>query len=180
MRAVLLAPLAVTAAAGTAIAAAPRAPEGAPATCGHQSSASFPRSGRDLVVGPLVLVGARADTSAETVARFGGQKYPALVLAGHRVTIELAREAEPSMSLYYADDHHTAAGGERTVAAGHRVVAFRSCSKARAGSAYAGRDATFWSGFVLTTKPRCVALRVWVDGARTPRRARIPLGRPCD
>jgi hypothetical protein len=167
MRAAVLAPLAATAVAG------------APATCRHQSSASFPKSARNLVVGPLVLVGARADTSPETVARFGGQKFPALVLAGHRVTVELSRGVQRSTSLYYADDRHALPDGERTVDDGHRVVAFRSCSKARAGSSYDGGDATFWSGFVLTTRPRCLALRVWVDGERTPRRARIPLGKRC-
>jgi hypothetical protein len=29
------------------------------------------------------------------------------------------------------------------------------------------------------TVPRCLTLRVWVDAATTPRRARIPLGKRC-
>ena len=62
---------------------------------------------------------------------------------------------------------------------GHRVVDFRSCPPARAGSSYGGRDATFWSGFVLSSVPRCLRLRVWVDDEPEPRRARIALGRPC-
>jgi hypothetical protein len=62
---------------------------------------------------------------------------------------------------------------------GHRVVTFQACSAARAGSSYDGRDATFWSGFVLTTVPRCLKLRIWVDGERTPRRASIALGKRC-
>jgi hypothetical protein len=41
------------------VAAAPGPPEGAPATCRHQSSAGFRASAHNLVVGPLVLVGAR-------------------------------------------------------------------------------------------------------------------------
>ena len=165
---------------GGAVAAAPGRPEGAPATCRHQSLAGFHKSSRNLVVGPLVLVGGRAYSPPEAIARFGGQKYPAVVLAGHRVTVELPRSVQGSSSLLYADDHWSQDDGERTVDAGHRVVEFRACGAARAGSSYDGRAATFWSGFVLTTAPRCLKLRIWVDDERTPRRARIPLGERCD
>jgi hypothetical protein len=160
-------------------AAEPQRPEGAPATCRQQSSARFPRSARDLVVGPLVLVGARAPTPAGVVARHGGQKYPAVVLAGHRVTVELPRSVGRSAALLYADDHRRRPDGPRAVRDGHRVVAFRACPRRRAASRYGGRRATFWSGFVLTTRPRCLTLRVWVDGEDSPRRRRIALGRPC-
>jgi hypothetical protein len=173
MRALLLASLSAA-----AVAAAPEPPQGAPATCRHQSSAGFRASPRDLVVGPLVLVGAREYSSPAQVSRLGGQKYPALVLAGHRVTVELSRGVRRT-SLLYADDHWDRPDGERTVRDGHRVVDFRSCTTDRAGSSYDGREATFWSGFVLTTVPRCLRLRVWVDHERTPRRASIPLGKRC-
>jgi hypothetical protein len=180
MRAALLVSLTAATLGGTAAAATPRPPEGAPATCRHQSSAGFPRSARDLVVGPLVLVGAHEYSSPEVIARFGGQKYPAVVLAGHRVTVELPRAVRRSTSLLYADDHLNLPDGERTVGDGHRVVEFRACPSGRGGgSSYDGRKATFWSGFVLTTAPRCLELRIWVDDERTPRRARIPLGRRC-
>jgi hypothetical protein len=166
------------AALSTGVAFAAGAPRGAPATCGHQSSASFAKARGNLVVGPLVLVGARQYTSPETVARVGGQKHPAVVLSGHRVTIELPRTATAT-SLLYADDHRDDADGERTVAAGHRVVTFRSCAARDADRTYDGRRATFWSGFILTTEPRCLTLRIWVDDERTPRRARLPLGQRC-
>jgi hypothetical protein len=42
-----------------------------------------------------------------------------------------------------------------------------------------GRAVTFWSGFVLATAPRCLHLKIWIDGARTPRRASMPIGRRC-
>jgi hypothetical protein len=179
MRAVLLAGLTAATLAGAAVAAAPSRPDGAPAPCRHQSSAGFPKSARNLVVGPLVLVGARESSSPEVIARFGGQKYPAVVLAGHRVSVELPRAVRRSTSLLYADDHWKLPDGERTVGDGHRVVDFRACTTDRAGSSYDGRDATFWSGFVLTTVPRCLKLRIWVDGERRPRSARIPLGKRC-
>jgi hypothetical protein len=173
MRALLLASLSAA-----AVATAPEPPHGAPATCRHQSSAGFRASPRDLVVGPLVLVGAREYSSPALIRRFGGQKYPALVLAGHRVTVELPRGVRRT-SLLYADDHWSLPDGPRTVGDGHRVVDFRSCTTDRAGSSYDGHDATFWSGFVLTTVPRCLRLRIWVDDERVPRRARIPLGKRC-
>lgn len=159
---------------------APRRPEGAPATCRHQSSARFPKSTRDLVVGPLVLVGARTYSSPDVIAEFGGNKYPAIVLVGHRVTVELPRAVRRSTSLTYSDAQRKLPDGRRTVRDGHRVVDFRACPPERGGgSAYDGRKATFWSGFILTTVPRCLSLRIWVDDERTPRRARIPLGKRC-
>jgi hypothetical protein len=179
MLAALIAPLIAATLVGAAAAAAPQRPEGAPATCRYQSMASFPKSTRNLVVGRLVLVGARAFSSADVIARFGGQKYPAVVRAGHRVTVELPRRVRRSTSLLYANDHWKLPDGQRTVRDGHRVVEFRACAPDRADSSYDGRPAAFWSGFVLTTVPRCLELRIWIDDERTPRRARIPLGKRC-
>jgi hypothetical protein len=179
MRVAVLAVLTAATLASAAMAAAPRRPDGAPATCRHQSSAGFAKSAGNLVVGPLVLVGARVSSPPEMIATFDGQKYPAVVLAGHRVTVELAPTARRSTSLLYADDHWSLPDGRRTVADGHRVVDFRACATGRGGSSYDGRKATFWSGFVLTSAPRCLTLRIWVDDERTPRRAQIPLGKRC-
>ena len=161
------------------LAATQQRPAGAPATCRHQSDARFPKSARDLVVGPLVLVGGRQYSPPDVIARFGGQKYPAVVLAGHGVTVELPRSVQRSTSLLYADDEYRLPAGERKVRDGHRVVAFRACPPERAHSSYDGHKATFWSGFVITDVPRCLALRVWVDTEPTPRRARIALGKRC-
>jgi hypothetical protein len=148
------------------------------ATCDHQSSASFPgayRSARNLRIGPLVLVGARTFSTPETVRRVGGQKHAALVAAGHTVKIAISRRARRTHSLTYADSTH----GTRNVEDGVRVVTFESCSRREADSDADGRRVTFWSGFILATAPRCLSIKVWVDGARTPRRARIPIGRRC-
>jgi hypothetical protein len=59
----------------------------------------------------------------------------------------------------------------------HRAIDFRAC--ARGLSTGGGRRVTFWSGFVLTDRPRCVPLRIRVDGERRARRAHIALGRRC-
>jgi hypothetical protein len=154
-------------------------PTGAVETCSGQSSASFPgafTSRDNLVVGPLVLVGGSRFTSAETVRRFSGNKFPALVAAGHRVTIELTPRTRRFASLRYGS---LPRARRLTVRDGHRVVTFRSCDRDEALSVAGGRRVTFWSGFVLASGPHCVPLRVWVDGEPEPRRARIPLGRRC-
>jgi hypothetical protein len=179
MRAAILSLVTLATVAGAAMAATSPRPEGAPATCRHQSSAGFPKSTRNLVVGPLVLIGARAYSPPTVIRTFGGQKYPAVLLAGHRVTVELSRAARRSTSLLYADDHWNLPDGRRTVGDGHRVIEFRACPPGRAGSSYDGRKATFWSGFVLTSVPRCLKLRVWIDDARTPQRVHVPVGKRC-
>ena len=74
-------------------AAAPTRPQGVVENCSTRSEASFPAAFTDrssVVVGPLVLVGA-AYTPAATVRQFGGNKFPALVRAGHRVTVALSK-----------------------------------------------------------------------------------------
>lgn len=146
--------------------------------CSRQSSAGFPRAftrSNNLVVGPLVMVGAGRMTDAATAREFGGNKFPVLVAAGHRVTIELTRRTRRFASLGYGIHRD----GAVTVADGHRVVTFRSCSAERALSRADGRRVTFWSGFVLVSEPSCVPLRIWIDGETKPRQARIALGRRC-
>src|SRR3954452_15226675 len=135
-------------------------------TCSMQSSANFPGAftrADNLVVGPLVMVGAGRFTDEATVRRFGGNKFPLLVAGGHRVRIALPRRTS---SMHYA-----------SIAGNHRALSFHACP--RGLSTGGGRRVTFWSGFVLTTKPQCVPLRIRVDGERRVRRARIPLRRRC-
>ena len=176
-RRVIVAIGAVLAVLATVQALAKHAPSGAPATCDHQSGASFGVRPTDLRSGPLVLVGGGRPATPDAVARLGGMKYPALVMAGHHAVLEVERRDSAAASLSYADEVHGA--GDRTVASGVRVVDFRSCSAGQAQSRYGGRPATFWSGFILSSAPRCVHLRVWADGARSPRRVRVALGRAC-
>ena len=67
--------------------AAARSPHtGHAATCARQSIADFPgayTSRENLVVGPLSMIGAGRYTTRATVSEFGGNKFPALVGAGH-------------------------------------------------------------------------------------------------
>jgi hypothetical protein len=160
---------ALTSAASTASARTAHHPTGAIETCATQSGAGFPHaftSHDNLVVAPLTLIGAGTFTDAKTVKEFGGNKFPLLVAAGHTVTIEVtSRQA----SLAYGSHSRK----------GHRVMTFRSCDRKHAASTADGRPVTFWSGFVQTTHPACIALRIWIDRDRTPRQRHIALGKRC-
>lgn len=148
--------------------------------CRNRSTADFPTafaSRRNLVVGPLALMGARVRTSAATVKRFGGQKFPLLVRDGHAVTVRLGAGAPATARLLYGphDDDDDA---------GHRAITFTACDRAeetpgRTSHADGGQPVTFWSGFVATDTPGCVPLEVTVDEETAPRRARIELGGAC-
>jgi hypothetical protein len=115
------------------------------------------------------MIGGGRFTDALTVRKFDANKFPLLVAAGHRVTIELTRATRQFASLAY--------GSHSPV--GHRVMTFRSCDRTRAISDADGQPVTFWSGFVQASRPGCVQLRIWFDRERTPRRARIELGARC-
>jgi hypothetical protein len=162
----------LTAIAPAASAGAAAHPTGVTETCAHQSGAGFPHAytSRDnLVAGPLSMIGAGRFTDAATVRRHGGNKFPLLVAAEHRVTIELTRATHRFASLAYGSHSRT----------GHRVMTFRACNRRDAASKADGKPVTFWSGFVQATRPACVPLRIWVDRERAPRRARIELGARC-
>ena len=175
MKLAALAGLAASLTALTSIAATANAadrPTGVVETCAHPSGAGFPHaftSRNNIVVGPLSMIGAGRFTPAATVLEFDGNKFPLLVAAGHRVTIELTPGSNRFASLAYGSHSRT----------GHRVMTFRACNRRDADSDADGRPVTFWSGFVQATRPGCVRLRVWVDRDRTPRRARIELGARC-
>lgn len=171
--------MAALALAGAGLAAAAgRSPSHGQATCAHQSSAEFPDAYDDphnLVIGPLVLMDGRVYSSPETVRRVGGQKYPALLTPGHTVKVALSPRARRTAALTYADSMHSV----RRLDDGLRVVTFHPCDRRDAQSRAGGRVVTFWSGFILAGAPRCVHLKIWIDGASTPRRAALPIGRRC-
>lgn len=137
-------------------------------TCGSRSGGHFPGAfsdPRNLVVGPLVLVGGAAFTTPATIREFDGNKFPLLVRAGRRVTVTVARRARDVASLRYGR------GGR------HARVTFVACRRQQdSGSDVDGKPVTFWSGFVLMREPRCVPLKVWVGDERTARRATLRMG----
>jgi hypothetical protein len=156
--------------------------------CSTRSEASFPGAftdPRNLVVGPLVLVGG-AHTPASTVRDFGGNKFPLLVRSGHTVTVRLAQRGRRSAGLAYGQLPQ----GETKLRDTYRTVTFVACRPAPApkeyraegpsGSYADGVAVTFWSGFVLAAKPACIPLDVYIDDERSPRRVWLPLGRSCN
>lgn len=151
-------------------------PQGVVEDCSTHSEASFPGAYSDpqnVVVGPLVLVGA-ASTPPETVREYGGNKFPVLVRAGHRITLALSRRTRRVAGLGYGP---LPEGVELSPRDGHRVVTFIACRRGEpSGSSVDGEPVTFWSGSILTASPRCVPLEVWVDDEPSPRRTALPMG----
>jgi hypothetical protein len=149
-------------------------PRGVIADCSSRSEASFPgafTNRRNLVVGPLVLIGAGG--TAWWGRTIGGNKFPLLVRAGHRVTLELSARTRTFAGLAYGPLPQ----GEIHLRDAHRVVTFIACPRGqRSGSSADGQPVTFWSGGVLAGSPRCVPLLVWVDAASSPRRVVIHFG----
>jgi hypothetical protein len=144
--------------------------------CGTRSEADFgPAFGdsANLVVGPLAMIGAAELTPASVVRRFGGQKYPLLVKAGHSVTIDVPARARTFAGLGYGPLPQ----GEITLERAHPRVTFIACRE-RSGSSAEG-PVTFWSGGVVANAPHCVPLDVFVDDEVAPRRVFIALGARC-
>jgi hypothetical protein len=160
------------------IAAVAAPPRSALEGCSTRSGADFPgafTNPRNLVVGPLVLVGG-AYTSARTVRMFGGNKFPLLVRAGHTVTVRIAPPARRTAGLAYG----RLPQGQITLRDTHTSVRFVACRRGRRSQNHAdGAPITFWSGFVLTRRPGCVPLEVYVDHDASPRLVGLSLGRRC-
>jgi len=150
-------------------------PDAVVTDCSTRSQAAFPRAfsdPRNLIIGPFVLVGG-AYTPASVVRQFGGEKFPALVRNGHHVTVELSRRTREFAGLAYGPLPQ----GDVYLDDAHRIVSFVACAHGEAsGSSADSEPVTFWSGFVLASSPRCVPLRVWVDGERRPRIVGLRLG----
>ena len=160
---------------------------GALEDCTTRSGADFPgayTSSRNLVVGPLAIIGG-AYTDPATVQKFGGNKLHVLVKAGHVVTIRLAEGGRRRAGLGYGPRPQ----GENKLRDTYRSVTFAACPRGDAPARYSpdgpsgntadGEAITFWSGFVLTSRPACIALDVYVDDESSLRRAGLGVGRRC-
>jgi hypothetical protein len=155
---------------------------GAKDTCETRSEASFGRpfqARRNLVVGPLVLVGGADFTTPSVIRGVGGQKFPVLVRADHRATLVVPQEARAFAGLGYGPLPQ----GEITLQEAHKQVTFVACPANEPSFSMPGQNVgptTFWSGFVVVDEPHCVPLDVWVDDEPAPQRVVLELGvRPC-
>jgi hypothetical protein len=173
----LLASAATVATAGMAVAAVSpnqAAPVGTVAGCSMRSGARFPGAftrSSDLVVGPLAMIGAGGTPLFSPV--FGGNKFPLLVKAGHRVTVELSPATRKFAGLAYGPLPQ----GQVHVRDAHRIVTFIACPRGEpSGSSADGQSVTFWSGGILAASARCIRLRIWTDDAPRPRQVVVHLG----
>jgi hypothetical protein len=144
--------------------------------CSRQSGAGFPdafTSRYNFVHGPLVLIGG-AYTDPGTVREFGGNKFPLLVRAGHRVTIALAPKARRFAALAYGPLPQ----GEIHQRDAYHSATFIACPPGKSISRADGAEVTFWSGFVLTRRPACLPLDISVDRG-PPERVGLALGKRC-
>jgi hypothetical protein len=121
------------------------------------------------------MIGGADLTSASVVRRFGGQKYPVLVQAGHTVTVEVPASARPFAGLGYGPLPQ----GEITLEDAHASVTFIACGQGEDSGSSADGPVTFWSGFLITRSPDCVPLNFFVDDEITSRRRLISLGARC-
>jgi hypothetical protein len=145
--------------------------------CASSSQADFPGAFAgppNLVVGPLVMIGAARFTSPRTVREFGGNKFPLLVKAGHTATVRLAPDARRIAGLAFGPLPQ----GEIKLRDTYRSVTFVACRPGRSPNHADGAEITFWSGFVLTRRPVCIPLDIAVDGGPL-RRVGVPLGGRC-
>jgi hypothetical protein len=167
-----------------------RHPPGVIVDCSRRSEAGFPgafTSSRNLVVGPLVLVGAGQPTPPSVVREFGGNKFPLLVKAGHRVTVRLPPAVRGFAGLAYGGlGKRRLPEGEVRVRDAAHTMTFVACPPGRPTRSYRpngpsasfadGEAVTFWSGFVVMGRPACVPLHVYVDDEPSPRHAMIGMG----
>jgi hypothetical protein len=147
-------------------------------TCSERSEANFPGAfsdSRNLVVGPLAMVGAAQPTSADTIRTFGGNKFPVLVRAGHEVTVRIARSERLLAGLHYGPSPFGTVRLRDTYA----TIKFVACPTGAPSGSSANGAVTFWSGFVVTRRPACVPLELYVDNSRSVRRAAVALGHGC-
>jgi hypothetical protein len=130
----------------------------------------------NVVVGPLVMVEAARRTPASTILDVGGNKYPVLVRPGHIVTLQIPPAARSFARLGYGPLPQ----GEIGLTEGHDTVTFRPCGPGEdSGASAGGRPVTMWTGFVITPKPACVPIDVYVDGSLTARRVELEHGADC-
>jgi hypothetical protein len=166
--------------AAATVAGAERVPSQRPravvADCSMRSGADFPGAfvdSRNLVLGPLVWVGAAAYTPPDVVRRFGGNKFMLLVANGHRVTLQLSRRTRRGAGLAYGPLPQ----GEIGVEDAHRAVTLQACRRGEpSGSSIDSLAVTFWSGFVVTRRPACVPVYAWIDDEPHPRRVVVRMG----
>jgi hypothetical protein len=158
----------------------PVAPGGQVAAAGVQvtcatggPSPSRVRPKHDVVLGPLVLMGARRARDHPPDA-FGGHGYkiPVSLPRGVTATVSVPRAARRRVGLVFTLDAQDRAW-KRGVKGADPSVRFTACPPDATT-----RRRTGWPGGFVVDRRRCATLVLTVAG-RTPERHRVPLGRRC-
>lgn len=156
-------------------------PAGTRVDCSRRSGADFPdafESSRNLVVGPLVLVGGADSQPASAIREFRGQKFALLVRAGHSVTVRLPQAERRFAGLAFGGlGERPLPEGEVKLRDAAGTMTFVACGRGEpSGSRANGEAVTFWSGAVVMRGPACVALELQVDDEPRARHAMLDMG----
>ena len=122
-----------------------------------------PPAEHDMVIGPVVLQGARAranDSPSHYARRHGNDpvaKVPVILRPNSRVVIRVAARDRAIASLQYRE----ATRGATRVHEGDRAVRFRACFR---------DNPTGWPGGLLLKGPSCVAITLALPGRGIARR----------
>jgi hypothetical protein len=153
-------------------------------TCATRAEPSVARFDpkRDVVRGPFALVTIKRELPRLSGASYrpGAGRLPVVKLpvglrAGHRATLRVPASQRAHAALIFRQQTRNA----NRIQDGDRAVAFSPCppyTPAFSGGTV-GRI-TGWAGALLLTGPRCIRLKLRVDGRRRPD-LRLTLGRPC-
>ncbi len=142
-------------------------------SCGDGGPGAQAVKGRDVTMGPLVIMFARRTVRDPRDAFYGnGWKLPVTLLVGEKATLSVPRRLRGQVGLVFthAAQSRVRRGGVRAV---DSKVSFEAC---------AGEDAparTGWPGGIVVDRRRCATLRVQLSTSAEPIERRVPLGKRC-
>jgi hypothetical protein len=137
--------------------------------CASGGDASSEPSGRDVSVGPLVVMNAR-NTIGRPRDAFGRHGYKLPVMLPEGVTATLS-SATRGVGFVFTPGVQKRAW-TRGVSAASARVRFTACAGDRSTLS------TGWPGGIVVDRPKCATLVVKVEEGLTERH-RVPLGRAC-
>ena len=131
-----------------------------------------PDRARDVLRGPLALLGAREIQRHRVPIGRYGVRLGIMLEAGHEATIVVHPDSREIAELEYRFQ-----GGRRVR---EWQVAFRACEgdEPRFSGPGTVGPRTIWAGGLKVRRPGCVRLLIAVDGAAVDD-VRLPFGRPC-
>ena len=140
---------------------------------------AYPTDRRDLVAGPIRMIGGRKlarararDQHTWPGTRLRVIKLPVAITGARSVTVAVGRRHRNVVSLGFAPDSRN----PKRVSDGDRVVRFGVCPRD-------GRITGYPGGLIYGGRwKRCIGLEFWVEGRERPIRRNLSLGagRRCD